>query len=221
MKYSKGFSIILPVLIAILIFSCVPKPSEKPEVSPPPQKSKIPLDQQEKLARELFAEMLEMTAGVDRYSVLPQLVEKYMQIIAEAPDSDIAEESHWRIIQLTMRDMKPSKPDVAEQIFASLKSNYPQSNWISVAEDTIVRYYYYNQVWNKVIEITTPSVLDYIKTGELKSPFYLFLYTEAKYNFKELDEAEKGYRTIMAVFPNTQESKISKQRLEEIESQKK
>ncbi len=49
---------------------------------------------------------------------------------------------------------------------------------------------------------------------------HLFYYSEAKYGLGDIKEAEKGYRTITVLFPQSSEAMVSKKRLEEISSKK-
>jgi hypothetical protein len=66
-----------------------------------------------------------------------------------------------------------------------------------------------------------PSVKQSIETGKFTKIYDIFMFTEAKFMLNDIVEAEKGYKIIIANFPDSRESKTAKKRLEEIEQKKK
>ncbi|MFN3739327.1 MAG: tetratricopeptide repeat protein [Thermodesulfovibrionales bacterium] len=85
----------------------------------------------------------------------------------------------------------------------------------------MVRFYYTQKLWDRLLNIEIPYIKEYVKTGELRTPVHLFYYSEAKYGLGDYKEAEKGFRTIITLFPQSSEASIAKKRLEEISLKKK
>lgn len=213
-------------ILAFFVFSCAPSALKKPEEpeAPTPVKLKkqMPIEEQEKGAMKVFNDILEMSMENERLFILPQIAAKYEELITEYPDSKVAEEVHWRLLRIYIVDMRPANEENGERTYKAFKSGYPNSKWMPMAEDSMARFYYNIHKWDKLLLITTPSVVDYIKTGTLKNPMFLFLYSESKFFSNDDTEAEKGFLTVLQHFKdNTYESKVSKERLQAIKSRKK
>lgn len=205
--------------VAILLFSCSSTlPEKKPlaEVAPLSLVEKLPPPEQDLRAQKVFEEILEMTLEEERSDVLPKMEVAYLKIINEYPDSSFAEESYMRLIILNLNDYIPPRIEEAERLYQEFLRKYPLSFQKFAIGDTIVRFYYRQQLWQKLLEFTTPEVKTYIETGKLRGPFFLFLYSEALFNLNELFEAEKGYKIIRELFPSSAEAVISNDRLKEI-----
>ncbi len=202
---------------ALLFFACVTTPPPPtPETPTPAPAEKLPPAEQEQKALGVFEEMLAMTADVDRTEVLPQLESGYLKVINEYPDSEFAQESYWFLIRMYLDDYTPPLTGEAEMLYGEYKMKHPDSGLKVILDDTMIRFFYRNYLWEKLIEYTTPAVKGFIQTGSLNGPFYLFLYSEAKMNTGDAPEAEKGYKIIMQMFPSSKEALVSKDRLKEL-----
>jgi TolA-binding protein len=102
----------------------------------------------------------------------------------------------------------------AEQLYAEFNRKYPGAPVKALIDDQFARFYYRHQMWVKLLALTKPAIKDYIETRKLKSPFFLFLYSEAKLATGDPGEAEKGFKTVIKLFPGSSEAKISHSRLE-------
>jgi|Deesub1362A_J573_1020465.scaffolds.fasta_scaffold00027_9 tetratricopeptide (TPR) repeat protein len=209
------------ISIMILVLSCAAVPRKEvvtPEVPPPPEK-KLPIAEQEKKSWQTYEEILNMTANVDRRTILPQMEAGYWKIINEYPDTYLAQESYLRLITMNLEDYSPPKIEKAEKLYKEFVEKYPDSRVKMFIDDIMARFYYNSRLWEKLLDFCTPHVKEYLKTGTLKTPLFLFFYSEAKFNLDDLKEAEKGYKIIRRLFPKSMEARISKKRLEEIKKQ--
>ncbi len=73
------------------------------------------------------------------------------------------------------------------------------------------------RLWGNLIGICSSHIREYIETGELKIPMFMFFYAEAKMSLGDLEEAEKGYRIIIRHSPGSTEARLSKKRLDKIQ----
>lgn len=209
-------------IITLFLFSCAGMQIEKKpeEVLFPPPKEKLPTEVQKQKSLAVFEEILELTLEEDRQAQVPKMEVAYRRIIDEYPDSVLAGESFLRLIMLSLDDYSPPKIQEAEDLYQEFLKKYPDSSVRLTVEDTIARFYYKNYLWQKLLEFCTPRVKEYISTGKLNGPFFLFLFTEANFNLGDLIEAEKGYKIIRELFPSATEALIANDRLEEIKMKK-
>lgn len=204
------------ILLTILVFACAPQVKREEAVKPIP----LPREEQEKKALEAFNNILELTETGSREEILPRLEKAYIDIIKNYPEAPLAQESYWRLIVIYTRDYNPPKIEEAEAAYRDFINSFPDSPFRKEIEDTMVRFYYTQKLWEKLLNIQIPYIKEYIKTGELKTPVHLFYYSEAKYGLGDYKEAEKGFRTIVTLFPGSSEASVAKKRLEEISLKK-
>lgn len=204
------------IMLTIWVFACAPQVKREEVVKPAP----LSREEQEKKALEAFNKILELTETGSREEILPRLENAYLDIINNYPEAPLAQESYWRLIIIYTRDYNPPKTEEAEKIFKEFIQTYPDSPFKKDIEDTMVRFYYNQRAWERLIALEIPYIKEYIKTGELRTPVHLFYYSEAKYGLGDYKEAEKGFRTIITLFPQSSEAMVAKKRLEEISSKK-
>ncbi len=204
------------ILLTVLVFACAPQVKREETVKPIP----LSREEQEKKALEAFNKILELTETGSREEILPRLENAYIDIIKLYPEAPLAQESYWRLIVIYTRDYAPPKVEEAEAAYKNFINSYPDSPFKKEIEDTMVRFYYTQKLWDKLLNIEIPYIKEYIKTGELRTPAHLFYYSEAKYGLGDYKEAEKGFRTIITLFPTSSEASVAKKRLEEISLKK-
>ncbi|MCX7793899.1 MAG: hypothetical protein N2257_05790 [Thermodesulfovibrionales bacterium] len=205
------------IILILLFFACATQVKKEEVFEKPPTLSK---EEQERMALEAFNKILELTESGSREKILPKLERAYLEIINNYPQAPLAQESYWRLIIIYTRDYKPPKSEEAEKLYDKFIRLYPDSPFRKDIEDTIVRFYYNQQEWERLLALQIPYIKEYIKTGELKTPVHLFYYSEAKLGLGDIKEAEKGFRTIITLFPNSSEAMVAKKRLEEISLRK-
>lgn len=204
------------VLTSLIVFSCAAPPKKKEE-APPPAAARLPIEEQERKSRERFEEILDLKmAALDRKAVLPVIRSIYEEIITDYPDAYLAQESYWRLIIISLEDHFPPKTEDAVSLYGEFTAKYPESRLRYAVDDTIVRFYYRNGLWKDIEAFCVPYIRRYIKTGTLDNPLFLFFYTEAKFNLGDFIEADKGYRTLIRLYPGSQEATVAGRRLEEM-----
>ncbi len=204
------------ILLTILLFACAPQIKREEAAKPIP----LPREEQEKKALDAFNKILELTETGSREEILPRLENAYLDIIKNYPEAPLAQESYWRLIVIYTREYNPPKTEEAETAYKNFINSYPDSPFKNEIDETMVRFYYTQKFWDKLLNIKIPYIKEYVKTGELRTPVHLFYYSEAKYGLGDYKEAEKGFRTIITLFPQSSEASIAKKRLEEISLKK-
>ena len=209
------------LVVLFLIPACVTLPKIADDKKPPAAGKKLPVEEQEKKVNELFGRILSLTEEAeDRQAVVPKMEALYYEIINNYPDVPLVEETYWRLIALSLGDLKPPKVDNAERLYKDFLRIYPRSTLTFNIEQALGQFYYANKMWDRLLRIFTPYVKKFIATGKLDRQYHLFMFSEAKFNLGDLIEAEKGYKIVIEFFPKTAEGETSKKRLEEIKKTK-
>ncbi|MDO9287431.1 MAG: hypothetical protein Q7T83_01420 [Thermodesulfovibrionales bacterium] len=205
-----------------LIPACVTPAKIADDKKPLADRKKLPVEEQEQKVNELFGRILSLTEEAeDRQSVVPKMEALYDEIINNYPDVPLVEETYWRLIALSVEDLKPPKVDKAEKLYKDFLRRYPDSTLTFNIEQALGQFYYVNKMWDRLLRIFTPYVKKFIATGKLDRAYHLFMFSEAKFNLGDLIEAEKGYKIVIEFFPKTSEGETSQKRLEEIKKLKK
>jgi tetratricopeptide (TPR) repeat protein len=200
---------------AFMIASCAVAPVEVEEKRPMVA-SVMPVEEQEEKSVEAYTDILEMTANVDKLTIVPQLKEKYLELIEDYPDAYFAEESFLRLIELSFRYYDEPNVDAAEHYYMEYFRKYPKPRLDKMMNDTMARSYYRFGFWGRLATFLEPHMMKYARTGKLRGPLYIFFYSEAKFHLQEHAEARKGYQTVIRLFPGSREAAISKERLNKI-----
>lgn len=229
----KRYTLYAPCYLLVFLFlitacAAAPQKTEEKKIAPaekiPTAEKKLPLEEQEKRAVEIFSEILSLTERPEeRRSALPQIEALYEEIINNCPDVTLAEESYWRLITMIIEEFKPPKIERAEKLYQDFLKRFPNSSMKIYIEQAFGQFYSTNKMWNNLLNFFIPQIkksIESIKTGRLDNPYYIFMYSEAKFNLGDLIEAEKGYKIVIEFFPGTKEGEVSKDRLKEIEKLK-
>ncbi|MBI4837924.1 MAG: tetratricopeptide repeat protein [Nitrospirae bacterium] len=220
----KFFALIF-LFSAICLASCAAlrptAPQAKTEEKPPeePKKTLTPKEQGEK-AFNLFTEILAFTETGDREAALPKIEATYLKITAEYPDTPLAQESYWRLISIYVNDYTPPQYEKAELLYYEFLRKYPGSGMKTPVEDTLSQSYHKNAKWENLLAIHAQAVDEYNEKGRISSPEPLFMSAEAKLHKGNIEDAEKYYKAVINLFPNSFRATISKKRLEGITDKK-
>jgi hypothetical protein len=213
-------SLIFVLLLLVSVFSAGPSSavggSEEKKVA-----DELSVEEQNKKALESFQTILELSESGDRQTVLPQLEAAYYRVISSYPKAYLTQEVYWRLIQIYMTDYRPPAFEKAEGLRSDFYKKYPGSKLGDLIDRAIADGYFKNSKWEKLVAFFVPSVKQSIETGKFTKIYDIFMFTEAKFMLNDIVEAEKGYKIIIANFPDSRESKTAKKRLEEIEQKKK
>lgn len=219
----KNF-LFLPLIafLTVMLISCtVEKRTKKtdvpfPEASVTEKTVLLPKEEQEKKAFEVFNQIFKMTEFSKRSEILDEMIEKYFVIMYNYPDTGLAQESYWRVLEMYLKDFKPPKKDEALILFKEFDNKYPESPLKNIIENSIAKFLYQRGYWEDLLVFETGNIKNFIKTGNLRSPRPMLMYSEAKMKLKDYTEASKGYRIVIKYFPNSRESILSRKRLNEI-----
>jgi len=180
----------------------------------------LSVEEQNKKALEAFQTILDLSESGDRQTVLPQLEAAYYHVISSYPKASLTQEIYWRLIQIYVNEYHPPAFEKAEGLRSEFYKKYPESKLRDLIDRALSDGYFRNSKWEKLVAFLSPSIKQSIETGKFTRIFDIFLFTEAKFKLGDLVEAEKGYKIIMANFPESRESNIAKKRLEEIEQKR-
>jgi len=194
------------------------KPAVKGQKRPLPslvtgKKATLPLDEQKRLAFDVFNEILTVSQGEDRFANLDRMTSLYLKIVNEYPDAPLAQESFLRLVSMFLRDYDPPREDEALALYEYFLKRYPGSPLKNAVENTVSRYYYGTSQWKKLKDFVSPHIRRFVETGDLKTPVHLFFFTEAKFHLGDYREAYKGYRIIQKRFPGSSDARVAASRL--------
>jgi hypothetical protein len=80
----------------------------------------------------------------------------------------------------------------------------------------MARLYYNYAMWDRLSNFLIPFVRDFVVTGKIVNPVFLFYYSEAKFFLKDYDEAARGYRLLIREKPANMELDVARKRLQDI-----
>ncbi len=203
------------LLILFSFVSCAHENVTRKETSVSEEGKDLSVQRQQEQAFRIFNRILEVRRGA---KTLEEAVRKtepmYLEIINEYPDAPIAQESCLRLIELYLRDYNPPAVEKAEEIYRTFQKRYNQPFLKDRIEKTFTRFYYANRMWDRIIELNKKRIRKFINTGRLDDPYYLLVFSDARYYTGKVSEAVKGYRWIIQKFPQSHEAKLSEKRLE-------
>jgi tetratricopeptide (TPR) repeat protein len=176
----------------------------------------ISLEEQEKKVEELLEKVLRAERQKDIQSILAQKVGAYEEIIFRYPESSRTPETYWRLMVILLKRYNPPDFEKAESLYNDFKKKYSDPQMIKLISEDLSDAYYSNGEWERMLKLQTPAIKKFIETGTLSTAAEMFLYSEAKLNLGDLIEAVKGYKIVVALFPHTEESSKSIERLKEI-----
>ncbi len=215
---------LIAVILLLSFVGCskeVIRPSAEAPVKPGEgaarEERRLSAEEQKQASLEIFKQILKISISTpDRARAAREVEPLYRKIIEEYPESPLAQESYLRLIELYLRDYRPPETKRAEETLQALKQRYPQSPIIPEAEKRIAGFYYNTGNWNGVIQVYREKIKEFIKTGKIDSAGTLFMYAEAMYHRGETEEAIKGYRWVVRLFPSSNEAYKARKMLEKL-----
>lgn len=215
MQKIRYLPLFLLLLFSVAGLSCR-SASDRTEEGLARDTSGLSAEQQDKKALELFKKAYEILGDSSRKEAVPKLEALYREIIDNYPKAVLTQECYWRLILIYLNDYSPSAYDKVESAYNAFIVRYPASQFRGEVEDAISQNYFHNGRWDAIIKLYTPAVRNYIKTGKLSRPQEMFMFAEAKLKLGDAAEAEKGYKIVIGLFPNSRQGSVSKLRLEDI-----
>ena len=214
--YIYGFAL-------ILLTACATTSKETQQILP---KETAPSDrikedyvrpEKEMKSFEIFNEIFKISRSTrDRQSVLPKIEAMYMEIIREYPETPLAQESHWKLINIYVNEHSPPDYDKAEMLYNDFQKKYHNSPLKNVVADTLGRSYMKHAEWSRLLTLSSPSYRGYVEKKITPKASLMFMYAEANYNLGNMDEAGKVYSIVSDLFPELMVGKRSKTMIEVI-----
>jgi TolA-binding protein len=209
------------ILFIFLLSACATASVQKAKPTVEPEKVLTPAEQEAK-ALEAFNNILTISRSSDeRQAVLSKMEESYAQLIKDYPNAPLAQESYMRLIMIYVNDYSPPKYVKAEALYNEFLENYPGSVLKLRIDRALGISYYKNAEWDRLLKLSTPAFKKYTEEGKDPQPFLVLMYAEASFRLGNFEEAEKGYKIVIEHFPELNENKKAKARLEEIRKRKK
>lgn len=214
--------IILNIFLLLFLSSCATAPVDREDAEPLPDKKEVfSPEEREKKAFEKFNEVLIVKrSSMDKKTVLPKMEKLYLELIEEYPDVPVAQEGYWKLFEMYTKDYSPPLYDKAEKLYDEFVTNYPQSGLKGLVDKTLALSYYINKDWERLLKLCEPEFRKYTKEEKPPYPLLIFMYAEANFHLNNFDEAEKGFRIVMDKFPQLNENRRAKDRIQFIEKRK-
>jgi tetratricopeptide (TPR) repeat protein len=206
------------VSLLLLLFSAFGQPMPDPSFAE--EEKTLSRDEQNKEALKAFEKVLSLTESAERANVLPQIEAAYYDIIRRFPEAYLSQESYWRIMLIYLADYNPPAFAKAETLREEFLKKYPDSKLMDLIDSTLADGYYKHAQWDRLLKFYAPSIKQSIETGKFVKVADIFMYSEAKFRLNDLVEAEKGYKIVITTFPDSKESAVAKNRLEEIRAKR-
>lgn len=214
----------LSLLMVMFLTSCVTpeeNPPDRPERPSRPSVSRnqlsrgdLPRDEQNKKALEIFKEMYEVERTTPREDIPSVMIEGYLRIIREYPRSALAEEAHWKIIKMYLRNFNPPRKKEAEELYESFLESYPDSVILPQAQTELLQFYGRNRMWREILVLSGSIIRAHRDNPPLLPLFY---YAESNYRLDRKDEAARAFELVAERVPgNSSLTPRTKERLQEL-----
>ena len=211
-------------LALIFLTSCATVPKETQQLLPketaaPDRVTEGSLRTEEEIkSLEIFTEILAISRSTrDRQSVLPQIEALYTQLIRNFPETPLAQESQWKLINIYVNEYAPPNYEKAEKVYRDFLKKYHDSPLKGVVEDTLGRSYLKHAEWNRLLTLCSSSYRGYVENKITPKASLMFMYAEANYYLGNIEQAEKAYLIVSGLFPELSVGKKSKSMIEGIE----
>jgi tetratricopeptide (TPR) repeat protein len=213
--------IVFYFFLILLLFSCATAPVEEESGSVPYTEKTVTSEEREALAFKKFNEILLVSrSSKDRKSVLPEMERLYAELIEEYPDVPVAEESYWKLIEIYVKDYSPPRYDMAEGLYEDFIRKYPQSGLKGFVDKTLALSYYIHKEWARLLTLSEPEYKAYVEEGTPPLPLLIFMYAEANFRLSNFEAAEEGFKIVIEDFPQLNENRRAKDRIQFIERRK-
>lgn len=208
---------ILVFLLVFLFSSCATSPVKTEEGGA----KETSLTKSEAKSLEVFNEILALPSSSDNMgAVLKEKERLYKKIITSYPETPLAQESYWRLIASYVNDYSPPAYNKAELLYAEFFKKHPNSAFKDFADEELGKSYYANTEWGRLLSLTSPVFINYVKTGKRPVPLMVYLYAEANFNLGNYKDAEEGFSEALKLFPKLSNAEKIKSRLDEIATKK-
>jgi len=163
-------------------------------------------DSQAALAAQLFEQI--MAAPDDDLETIERL---YLEVIKKAPNTDEAQESHWRLAALYLQAFDAPKYPEARAILEQFLARYPESEGIEVVKPALGFIYEELEDWPAAAATYGEFVESADGAPEVIAE-YGYSYAKALQNTGRKDDAAVWYRRFLEVVSDPDDLRVQKAR---------
>ena len=202
--------VLIAFAVVIALSSCAsPLKREMAEPAPGPSKQAEPgkspaapteltVEQQNEKAFEIFQEMYEMSGTLSPEELRTTRIDQYNRMIRDYPKAGLAQEAHWKLVRIYVREFDPPAIDKAEKVYASFSAQYPDSVLIPEVQNELIRFYLKKKMWESLLRFTAPIVR---ARTDKPVAMPLYYYGEASYQLDRKDEAKTAFEMAVKEIP--------------------
>jgi hypothetical protein len=135
----------------------------------------------------------------------------YLQVIEEAPDTDEAEESHWRLATLYLQAYDTPKYAQARGVLEQFLARYPESQGVEVVRPALAFIYEELGEWSSAAQVYRDLINDAEGDPEAMAE-YGYSYAKALQNAGDGQAAAVWYRQFLEVVSDPDDQRVQEAR---------
>lgn len=168
-------------------------------------------EEQDQGAKKIFEKMYELGGTISPEQYEEKRVEMYKEIITKYPKSGLAQEAHWKLCRIYLRETTPPKITEAEKVYQDYVANYSSSVLVTEIQNEFIRYFSVAKMWDRLL-IFTAAIIE--KDPDNPPAFPLYYYAEANYQLERREEAEAAFVLAAKIIPKSSSlNKLAVERL--------
>ena len=175
---------------------------------------KLSIDEQDKRAGEALREASRLLESRSRKQNLMKVENLYLNVINAYQESRLMPEFYVRLISLYLTDYDPPAFGKAEALRNRYLERYPAATMKRTIDEMLAHKYVAHAEWEKLRMLYLPAIRRFIEAWSMVQPFDILMYSEAKFNLGDHEEARKGYTIVIKFFPDSDERKIAQTRID-------
>lgn len=164
----------------------------------PAASGKLTVEQQNEKAFEIFQQMYEMSGSLSPEELRTMRIEQYNKMISNYPEAGLAQEAHWKLVRIYVREFDPPAIEKAERVYEDFSTRYPDSVLIPEVQNELIRFYVKKKMWESLLRFTAPIVK---ARTEKPVAMPLYYYGEASYQLDRKEEAKVAFEMAVKDIP--------------------
>lgn len=201
--------------IAILTASCAIKPATPPPTTLPVAPPAKVIEQK---ALESYVELQNLSMTMPQEQYLPRLEEGLKNIMQQYPETYLAEESYYHLINKYLNTFDPPRIEDAEDMYVQYFKAYEKPKLGPAINRIVADFYYTYGHWERLAAFCVPFVKSFLESVGTDDTLYVLYYADAKFNLKDYEEARRGYVYLINRARDQWTIDISNKRLRDIEA---
>ncbi len=175
---------------------------------------RLSMGEQDVRTRELLREASRLMEGSDRRRNLSRVENMYLYAIDTYSESRLLPECFMGLLSLYLTGFDPPAFVKAEALRNNYLARYPEAPLKRTIDENLARAYVAHGEWEKLRRLYLPAIRRFVEAWNRLEPFALLMYSEAKYNLGDHEEARKGYTIVAKFFPESNEGKTALARID-------